>query len=139
MYSIVYKTSEKWRNKSGDTNKLNTDWLFETDNEYGFPVVCSSPDFSATDLLPFHLAKKQYKNDLDKAVHFFIDDYKFEQLWSSPFKYVPMFRNYGNIISPDFSIWSVQPYALNIFNMYRSRYLTRFYQEFGVNVLVDVR
>ena len=139
MYSVVYKTSEKWKNKSGEINKLNTDYLFETDNEYGFPVVSSSPGFVASDLLPFHLAKGQYKDDLDKAVHFFIDDYKFEQIWSTPFKYIPMFRNYGNIISPDFSVWSVQPYALNLFNMYRSRWCTRFYQEMGVNVLVDVR
>lgn len=139
MYSIVYKTSEKWKKKSGDTNALNTDWLFETDNEYGFPVVRSSPNFSAVDLLPFHMAKSLLKDDLNKAVHFFIDDYKFEQIWRTPFKYVPMFLKYGNIVSPDFSVWSVQPYTLNLFNMYRSRWCARFYQEMGVNVLIDVR
>lgn len=140
MYAIVSKTSEKWKGKSGDTNKLNTDWLFDTDNEFGFPVVASSPDFKAADLIPFHIAKtEKRRKDEDRAVHFFIDDYKFEQVWSRPHQYIDMFRAYGNMISLDFSIWSIQPYALNLFNMYRSRWCTRYYQEHGVNVLVDVR
>lgn len=139
MYSLVLKTSEKWGRKSGDTNKLNTDYLFETDNEYGFPVVSTSKNFRAEDLIPFHVAKGQKKEDITKAVHFFIDDYKFEQLWSRPHVYIPMLRNYGNMISPTFSVWDNQPYPLNLFNMYRSRWCTRYFQEAGVNVLVDVR
>lgn len=139
MYSLVTRTSEKWVNKSGDTNRLNTDYLFETDNEYGFPVVASSKNFQAEDLIPFHLAKGQKKSDIKKAVHFFIDDYKFEQIWSRPHMYISMLQNYGNMISPTFSVWSNQPYPLNLFNMYRSRWVTRIFQEVGVNVLVDVR
>lgn len=138
-YKLVLKSSENWQKKSGDTNKLNTDLLFETENEYGFPEVSSSSGFSASELIPFNLCKHRIKRDKSKAVHFFIDDYKFEQIWTCPKRYIDLFLWYGSIISPTFSVWSNQPYALNLFNMYRSRYITRYYQSFGVNVLVDVR
>ena len=111
MYAFITKTSEKWNGKSGETNKLNTDWLFETNNEYGFPEVASSPNFSADDLLPFHMCKSRWRVDEHLAPHFFLDDYKFEQLWTKPQHYIKMFQAYGNMVSPDFSVWSVQPYA----------------------------
>ena len=140
MYSLVTKSQENWNaHKSGDLDKLNISCLFETTDEFGFPIVKSSLDFSCTDLLPFHMSKSMYKRDKDKAVHFFLEDYKFEQVWTRPRDFISRFQYYGNMISPTFSIWDNQPYALNLFNMYRSRWCTRFFQEFGINVLVDVR
>ena len=140
MYSLITKSEENWNaRKSSELDKLNTSFLFETDNKYGFPIVKTSEDFSAQDLIPFHMCKSMKKEDMDKAVHFFLDDYKFEQVWTRPRDFINTFLTYGNILSPTFSVWSNQPYALNVFNMYRSRWCTRFFQEFGVNVLVDVR
>lgn len=139
-YTLLTKSQSSWKsNISGELNKLNQNFLFETGNPYGFPEVKSSPNFSAEDLIPFNLCKKPHKEDLKKAVHFFLDDYKFEQIWTRPRDYIQLFQTYGNIISPTFSVWDNQPYALNLFNMYRSRWCVRFFQEFDVNVLVDVR
>lgn len=115
-------------------DKLNQSALFETENEYGFPEVSSSKNFRCKDLIPFHQCKKMLAGDKDKAVSFFLDDYKFEQVWTRPRDFIRTFQYYGNIISPTFSIWSNQPYALNLFNMYRSRWCTRFYQEFGHHI-----
>ena len=139
MYSLVTKSETNWKSsKSGDMNKLNTFCLFKTDNEYGFPEVVSS-DFSPSALLPFNLSKNKRQGDSLKTVHFFLDDYKFEPLWSDPRKFIDLLRFYNGMISPTYSVWSNQPYALNLYNIYRSRWITRFYQEQGINVLVDVR
>ena len=124
---------------SGDLNKLNTNCLFETDNEYGFPEVSTSANFSCEDLIPFNTCKKRRAENMTKGVHFFLDDYKFERIWTKPTDYILLFQDYGNILSPTFSIWSNQPYALNLFNVYRSRWITRFFQEYNINVLVDAR
>ena len=140
MYSLVTKSQDNWRSKkSSELDKLNTSVLFETEDKFGFPEVESSPNFSCSDLLAFHMAKNTLVKNSDKAVHFFLEDYKFEQVWTRPRDFINTFMYYGNIISPTFSIWSNQPYALSVFNMYRSRWCTRFYQEFGINVLVDCR
>ena len=140
MYSLLTKTQENWKSaKSSELDKLNQSCLFETDNKFGFPIVSSSENFSVRDLIPFNVCKSTNRCDLGKAVHFFLDDYKFEQLWTRPRDFITTLQFYRNMISPTFSIWSEQPYALNLFNMYRSRWCTRFFQEFDINVLVDVR
>ena len=139
MYSIVTKSQEKWGDKiSGDLNKLNTFCLFETEDKYGFPEVKSN-EFTPVDLIPFHMCKNKKSSEQHKTVSFFLDDYKFEQVWSNPQKYTDILKFYEGMISPTFSVWSNQPHALNVFNMYRSRWCTKYYQEQGVNVLVDVR
>ena len=138
-YQLITRTQEKWNTPSSELNRMNTDFLFETDNEFGFPIVRTSKDFHAEDLIPFHTCKKCLAKDRDKAVHFFLDDYKFEQVWSRPRDFVTTFKHYGNILVPTFSVWENQPYALNLFNIYRSRWIARFYQEYGINVLIDVR
>ena len=139
MYKLVTKSEANWNsNKSGDLNKLNTFCLFKTNDPYGFPEVKSN-EFNPIDLIPYHTCKKKKIGDREKTVHFFLDDYKFEQVWVNPKKYIELFQFYNGIISPTFSIWENQPYALNVFNMYRSRWITRFYQECGVKVLIDAR
>lgn len=140
LYSLMLKTQKNWRPDriSGDVNKLNIDCLFETENEYGFPEVESN--LEPKDLLSFIYANRiPTKAEKEKAVHFFLDDYKFEKLWTRPKTFINTFKQYAGIVSPTFSVWSNQPYALNVFNMYRSRWITRYYQEFGIPVLVDVR
>ena len=141
MYKLRLKSENNWKaHKSGDLNKLNTNILFETDNEFGFPLVSTSKEFEARDgLIAFNLSKNRQADNMFKAVHFFLDDYKFEQIWTRPDDFILLFQDYGNIISPTFSIWSNQPYALNLYNVYRSRWITRYYQSYNINVLVDVR
>lgn len=141
MYSLITKTSNNWKaHKSGNLNRLNTFCLFDEDiSTYDIPVVESSEDFCPEDLISFNGCANKRVSDKDKTVHFFIDDYKFEPLWANPSKYVSLFQFYNGIISPTFSVWSNQPQALNIFNMYRSHWCTRFFQEHGINVLTDVR
>lgn len=138
-YALTTKSSENWKsNISGDLNKLNTFCLFDTDNEFGFPEVTTTLGFEPVDLLPFNEARRN-KTNREKTVHLFLDDYMFEPLWTNPRRYVDMLQFFNGMISPTFSIWSNQPYALNLFNMYRSRWITRFFQELNVPVLVDVR
>lgn len=139
MYKLLTKTSEKWEGKAtSDLYKLNQHCMFVTDNEYGLPIVESS-NFTPTELIPFHLCKKMLKGDKHKTVHFFLDDYKFECVWSKPHRYLDILKYYGSVISPTFSIYDNQPFAMNLWNMYRSRWLTRYWQEHGIDVIVDVR
>ena len=79
-YGIVTKSSQDWKNASGELRKLNQDNLYYTDNEYGFPIVKSSENMHIEELIPFHMCKKKLVRDKNKTVHFFLYDYKFEVL-----------------------------------------------------------
>jgi hypothetical protein len=81
------------------------------------------------------------KMSSDQAIlAFYVDDYRFESLWSEPDRYVMKFLNAGirKAISPNFSLWTDDPQAMRIWNTYRSRWLGRYMQEAGMRILPDV-
>lgn len=66
---------------------------------------------------------------------FTYDDY-FEPWWEFPDRYTAKAINSGvqYALTPDFSTYATQPRALNIWNLYRSRWLGRYFQEAGIKV-----
>lgn len=72
------------------------------------------------------------------GVHFFLHDYHFERVWNKPLRYINMFKKYGFILSPDFSPYADMPLVTQIFNVYRNRWIGRFYQEQGIKVIPTV-
>lgn len=71
----------------------------------------------------------------DEFAHFFIDDYRFERLWNSPEKYVPVLKRYGGVLSPDFSLYTDMPLPVQIWNSYRSKALASYWQRCGIDVI----
>ncbi|MBQ0074476.1 MAG: DUF4417 domain-containing protein [Prevotella sp.] len=74
-----------------------------------------------------------------KGVHFFIDDYQFERIWSNPEKYVEKLKQYAAVATPDFSPYGDMPNALQIYNHYRKHWVGAFLQERGVKVIPTIR
>ena len=70
------------------------------------------------------------------TVHFWIDDYRFEPLWTRPHLWTQRFLGTGvQLVQPDFSMLEGAPYALNLWQLYRSRWLARHWQESGLQVI----
>jgi hypothetical protein len=67
--------------------------------------------------------------------HFFLDDNMFERVWRSPARYVEKLRHFAFLAAPDFSLFSNTPLLLQRMSVYRSRLLTRFFQECGLLVV----
>lgn len=72
------------------------------------------------------------------AIHFFIDDYQFQRIWNNPSLYIKEFKKYRFICSPDFSLYSDMPLALQIFNTYKKQWLACYYQSKGVTIVPTV-
>lgn len=73
--------------------------------------------------------------DRDGFAHFFIDDYRFERVWTKPERYVPVLREYEGVVAPDFSTYMDMPYPMQQWNVYRSRALTLYWQDQGIEVV----
>lgn len=71
------------------------------------------------------------------TIGFYVDDYRFEPLWSRPqFSLDRLLASQpAALIEPDFSLYSDHPLAVSIWNLYRSRWLARWWQERGVKVI----
>lgn len=110
-------------------------------NKYGFHKVKGVRLKHPEDirLLGFNYATNKKVQDKDKQwVHFFLPDYRFQQVWNHPENYIDLFRQYKGICSPDFSCYIGMPKAMQIFNVYRMAFLSAYYEKYGIKVLPSV-
>jgi hypothetical protein len=109
---------------------------YDSNNSLGYPNIYSD-DLEIIELLPYDKinTKSPKPDDYSKTVHFFLNDYKFEALWNNPKQYINLLQKYNGILMPDFSNYSDYPLSLNIFQMYRRFWLTRFFQENLIKVI----
>lgn len=78
------------------------------------------------------------KHPENKAVHFFIDDYQFNRLWTNPDRYLDILRRFKYVFSPDFSPYADFPRAVQVFNHFRKHWIGAYLQENGVKVIPTV-
>lgn len=79
--------------------------------------------------------------DISKVIlGFYCWDEYFENWWHEPERYVARLINSGvkYAVSPNYSQWPDQPQAANLWSLYRSRWITRYFQECGVKVIPDI-
>lgn len=120
----------------------------KTDRAYNLDIVSRGdcgpsgfPELDPVDALPSELQGFNYakstpdEQKAGKACHFFIDDYQFERLWTSPSKYLDALRGYDCVLTPDFSLYMDMPAPMQAWNRYRSQALGRYWQDNGIAVV----
>ena len=112
------------------------DFVYPSNNEFDIPTLL-------TDNMPVHLelplnpwgAEARYKKGIT-TYHFYVDDYRFEQLFRDPIKLLE--SGCRAIVEPNCSIHDQTPMAYAIWQTYRKRYLCRYLQECGLQIWVDL-
>ena len=72
------------------------------------------------------------------SVHFFIDDYQFNRLWTAPDVYLSMLSGFRCVATPDFSMYMDFPKAIQIYNHYRKHWCAAYMQEAGIQVIPTI-
>ena len=124
----MYKQQRNYEN----VNKI----LFNGVGPYQIPVI-EPTQYDSCEFIGFNYAKSE-KDKRSKGVHFFLDDYQFNRLWNSIDKYVPMLSEFKYVMSPDFSLFTDFPKALQIYNHYRKHWVAAYLQEMGVRVIPTI-
>ena len=114
--------------------------LFEFDETeatgyYQMPVLkpCDSiPD----DIISFNYMMSA--KDKNVGIHFYVDDYQFERIWTQPNTYIEKMKDFQCVFTPDFSLYTEMPIAMKIWNIYRSRLIGQMCQRAGLNVIPTV-
>ena len=104
----------------------------DCDPEYLMPVleVVTPEELNATDLRSvLDPGKPEY------AAHFYLDDYRFERYWNTPEKYIDKLKEFGTVLTPDYSTYIDMPVPMQIWNVYRSRALGNYWQREGIQVI----
>ena len=116
--------------------KMLGDYVYPSTNEFDIPTLLM-------DNMPVHLelplnpwgAEARYKKGIT-TYHFYVDDYRFEQLFKDPIKLLE--SGCKAIVEPNCSIHDQTPMAHAIWQTYRKRYLCRYLQECGMQIWVDL-
>ncbi len=133
------KTSHRWQSKPGSFDSLHANCCYPSDNSYGIPLLEQTPLARIPVWLAPYRQRIRANEPLDDgAVHFFLDDYRFETVWKRPFKALSPLSPYQTVLTPDFSLYREWPLMLQLWNTYRNRWCGRFWQEQGFNVIPTI-
>lgn len=130
---------------------LQEDVIFPSKNAWGIPDLL--PEM-CSDQIPDTVFARQPIEDESKTLYvfqtakfelsaskgmlaFYVDDWRFENVWSDAVRMVEGFKSFGwsSIVAPDFSVWRDDPMVIQAWNIYRSRWCARYWQEAGLKVV----
>ena len=118
---------------STDRDTMHEAYICGAELENGFPVL---PPIHAKPKESVSFREIQKIIDTkDKVVHFYIDDFWFEKLWTNADRYIPQLKCFPYVIMPDFSVFSYMPEPMQHWNRYRSMALGYYLSSKGVRII----
>jgi len=109
---------------------------FACNGFYGIPEM--KPTQTTGDKMLRFMDWKEIDDPENYIAHFYYDDYKFINAWREPDKYLDRLRKFKAVISPDFSLYTDFPRALQILSCYRRQWCGAYWQYQGIDVIPDV-
>lgn len=115
---------------------------FEGIGKFKIPLVPKfveqKGDFTDLRLIGFDKTKLESNNHLDRMVHFFLYDYKFERVWKNPDTDLEKLKRYKAVLTPDFSMYTEMNPVLQLYNTFRNRWCGAYYASKGIRVIPTV-
>ncbi len=112
---------------------------FEKEGKYGFPTIQRQEiNLDNIDLIAYSDVSSNDTRNLQKGVHFFIDDYRFEVMYNNPDKCFERLKKYSFILSPDYSLYAEMPIWRQIESVGKSRWVGAYFQNKGMLVIPTV-
>ena len=91
-------------------------------------------DFNDLLLIGFDKTNLEDQNHLDRMVHFFLYDYRFERVWKNPEADIEKLSRYRAVLSPDFSMYLEMAPVMQMYNVFRNRWCGAYWASKGIRV-----
>lgn len=115
---------------------------FKGEGTHRIPVIpkakLEAADFENLLLLGFDRTKLEGNNHLERMVHFFLYDYKFERVWKNPDTDIEKLKRYRAVLSPDFSMYLEMNPTMQLYNTFRNRWCGAYFAMKGIRVIPTV-
>lgn len=113
------------------------DRLYSSDNKYDIPSLLMEQQPKSGVLLPFSAWGADSRQKKGIATYcFYVDDYRFEAIWEDPLKVIA--SGCVDIVEPNLSLFDTTPIAYGLQQIYKKRWIARYWQECGINVYADL-
>jgi len=133
----VTRSSHNWASLPGNFDRNNTHTLYHSTNQWGIPDLPRTTA-APTRLIAYNDRRKVEHPQPGDAVHFFLDDYRFETMWTKPRQSLSRVMRAGIALTPDFSLWREMPMAMQLWQVYRSRWCGAWMVSNGVDVIPTI-
>ena len=112
---------------------------FKAEGRWGYPVIKKQElDLSSVELIACSDTSKNDTKNLNKGVHFFVDDYRFEATYNQPAKTLERFEKYRFLCTPDFSLYAEMPLWRQIESVGKNRWVGAYWQSKGQIVIPTI-
>lgn len=109
---------------------------FRFSGKYELPIIFKQDiDLEQIKLMSFSNTKYMDKRNRSKTIHFFVHDFRFEQLYYNPLMALEKLKQYYCLLTPDFSLYLDMPIALQVYNTFKNRWCGAFWQSKGLKVI----
>ena len=107
--------------------------------KYEFPII-KKQDININEIkfLSYTNSKKEDNENQDKTIHFFTYDWLFKNVYDKPEQELEKLKQYKYLLSPDFSIFTNMPLALQIESIFKNRWCGAYWQSKGLKVIPTV-
>lgn len=110
--------------------------IFPSTGKYGIPEL-QPEKWKPVQFIGFNYAN-QCRNYEGKGVHFFLDDYQFERVWTKFERNIEMLSKFDAVLTPDWSMYTDWPIVVQMWNHYRKHYVGAYLQMMGTTVYPSI-
>ena len=123
-------------NKQAFYESMLRDCLYESNNIYDIPTLRLDMQAGKV-ILPLAPwgADSRLRKDIS-TYHFYVEDYRFEAIWKDPTKV--LISGVQAIVEPNLSTFDTTPIAYGLQQIYKKRWIARYFQECGIKVYADL-
>lgn len=112
---------------------------FDTSGKFNIPVIKKQViELDSLSLIPYHLTQPNDVKNQKCGVHYFLDDYRFNDCYDSPEKAFRRICNYAFTLTPDYSLYREMPVWRQIENIGKSRWCGAYWQSKGKTVIPTI-
>lgn len=112
---------------------------FETAGKYQIPLIRKQDiDLDTINLIGYSDTKRDDKENAYKTVHFFTYDWFFDKVYENAADLAEKLRQYYALLSPDFSMFTDMPKALQIYSVFKNRWCGAYWQSLGLRVIPTI-
>lgn len=113
-----------------------SDCLYESNNIYDIPTLRLNMQAGKV-ILPLAPwgADSRLRKDIS-TYHFYVEDYRFEAIWKDPTKV--LMSGVQALVEPNLSLFDTTPVAYGLQQIYKKRWIARYFQECGIKVYADL-
>lgn len=129
---------EKQNNKQ---SLVRNEFLYhnQSSGKYEIPIIKKQEiDVNKIKILSYVNTKKEDKENKDKTIHFFTYDWFFDEVYEKADKELEKLRQYYCLLSPDFSLFTNMPIALQIESVFKNRWCGAYWQSKGLRVIPTI-